>query len=82
MGSENSIVSEYEAELKFNNFMISIMSKRGKSNGSIVRYGHNMIDINHEASSGNYYNGVFPFYHTETEKTKQKQTMISHKFIL
>lgn len=74
MGGENSIVSEYDAELKFNNFIISIMPKRGKSSGAVIRYGHNMTDINHEVSTELLYNGVFPFYHTETEKNETSTT--------
>lgn len=70
MGGTKSIVSEYEAELKFNNFVIDVLEKRGSSNGAIVRYGHNMTDVNHEASTESLYNGVFPFYHTEKEKNE------------
>jgi hypothetical protein len=70
MGGDNSVVSEYDAELKFNNFLINIMHKRGKNRGAIVRYGHNMTDINHDISTELLYNGVFPFYHRETEKNE------------
>jgi hypothetical protein len=70
MGGDNSVVSEYDAELKFNNFLINIMPKRGKNRGAIVRYGHNMTDINHDISTELLYNGVFPFYHRETEKNE------------
>ena len=70
MGSEQSIVTEYNAELEFDNYVVKILSKRGKNRGAVVRYGHNMTDINHVLSTDLLYNGVFPYYHTEKTTTE------------
>lgn len=70
MSEEKSIVAEYNAELKFDNFRIYILEKRGKDRGAVVRYGKNMTDITHAQSNELLYNGVFPFYHTEQESTE------------
>ena len=70
MSDEESIVTEYDAELEFDNYVIKILAKRGKNRGAIVRYGHNMTDINHSLSTDLLYNGVFPYYHTEKTSTE------------
>lgn len=70
MGGDESILTKYDAEVKFNNYYVNIYSRRGKNRGAIVRYGHNMTDISHDVSNENLYNGVFPYYHTEKEVTE------------
>ena len=70
MGDDNSIVSEYNAELEFDNYLVKVLSKRGQNRGAMVKYGRNMVDINHSLSDELLYNGVFPYYHKETTKTE------------
>lgn len=72
MGSDQSVVTEYDAELEFDNYVVKILAKRGKNRGAVVRYGHNMTDINHVLSTDLLYNGVFPYYHTERTTTETK----------
>lgn len=67
---EESLVAKYKAELKFNNFSIEMLTVRGKNRGAVVRYGHNMTDLEHASSNDLLYNGVFPYYHTESESTE------------
>lgn len=70
MGGDDSLLNKYDAEVKFDNYYVSILQKRGKNRGAVVRYGHNMTDLTHEVSNDNLYNGVFPYYHTEKETTE------------
>lgn len=70
MGGDESIVSRYDAELKFDNFKVSLLQHRGYDRGAKVIYGHNMTDLNHKIMSDNLYNGVFPYYHTEKTSTE------------
>ena len=70
MGGDDSLLNKYDAEVKFDNYYVSILQRRGKNRGAVVRYGHNMTDLNHEVSNDNLYNGVFPYYHTEKEITE------------
>ncbi len=70
MGGDDSLLNKYDAEVKFDNYYVSILQRRGKNRGAVVRYGHNMTDLNHEVSNDNLYNGVFPYYHTEKETTE------------
>ena len=70
LGDEDSIATKYNAEFKFDNYHIYILAKRGTDRGAVVRYGHNMTDINHTQTTDLLYNGVYPYYHTETEKTE------------
>ena len=70
MGEDDSLLNKYDAEVKFNNYYVSILQRRGKNRGAVVRYGHNMTDLTHEVSNDNLYNGVFPYYHTEKETTE------------
>lgn len=70
MGEDDSLLNKYDAEVKFNNYYVSILQKRGKNRGAVVRYGHNITDLTHEVSNDNLYNGVFPYYHTEKETTE------------
>lgn len=70
MGGDDSLLNKYDAEVKFNNYYVSILQRRGKNRGAVVRYGRNMTDLTHEVSNNNLYNGVFPYYHTEKETTE------------
>lgn len=70
MGGDDSLLNKYDAEVKFDNYYVSILQRRGKNRGAVVRYGHNMTDLTHEVSNDNLYNGVFPYYHTEKETTE------------
>ncbi len=70
MGGDDSLLNKYDAEVKFDNYYVSILQRRGKNRGAVVRYGHNMTDLNHEVSNDNLYNGVFPYYHSEKETTE------------
>lgn len=70
MGGDESLTKEYDAELIFDNYVIKLQSKRGENRGGVVKYGHNMTDLNHVISNELCYNGIFPYYHTEKTTTE------------
>lgn len=67
---EESLLGVYNSEVKFDKYYVYLYSKRGKNRGARVCYGNNMVDLNHELTNDRLYNGVFPYYHTETESTE------------
>jgi hypothetical protein len=71
---EQSLIGVYNAEVKFDKYSVFLYSKRGKNRGARVCYGNNMIDLTHESTNERLYNGVFPYYHTETESTETTST--------
>ena len=70
MGGDESLLSVYELEAKFNKFNIYLTEKRGANRGATVAYAKNLKDITHEINYERLYNGVYPFYHQETTETK------------
>ena len=66
MGSDDSVLEKYEAEIRFDKWNAYITKQRGKNRGVQVRYAKNMTDLNHEINYDRLYNGVYPYYHKET----------------
>lgn len=70
MGGDQSIVEVYNAELEFDKFQINILSKRGRDRGARIIYGSNMTDINNVSDNTKLYNGVYPYYHSESTSSE------------
>ncbi len=71
MGDEKeSLIGVYDAELKFDKYMVNLLTKRGKNRGAQVCYGYNMTDLRHQVTTDLLFNGVFPYYHKEKTSTK------------
>jgi phage-related protein len=51
----------FNGEWLYDNFTISLLKKRGKSNAAKLRYGHDYKDLTIEYSSDNNYNVVVPY---------------------
>ena len=66
MGSDDSILEKYDAEIRFDKWNAYITKQRGKNRGVQVRYAKNMTDLSHELNYDRLYNGVYPYYHKET----------------
>lgn len=69
MGGDDSLLTKYEAEIKFDKYDVYILMRRGADRGAKVVYGHNMTDLNHKTNDETLYNGVFPYYHSEKTTT-------------
>ncbi len=74
MGSEDSILEKYDAEVRFDRWNAYITKQRGKNRGAQVRYAKNMTELSHELNYERLYNGVYPFYHKETTSTTSATT--------
>ncbi len=74
MGSEDSILEKYDAEVRFDRWNAYITKQRGKNRGVQVRYAKNMTELSHELNYERLYNGVYPFYHKETTSTTSATT--------
>ena len=71
MGDDDeSLLGVFDGEVKFDKFNAMIYSKRGKDRGAQVSYGYNMTDLTHETNTDLLYNGVFPYYHSETTSSE------------
>lgn len=66
MGSDDSILEKYDAEVRFDKWNAYITKQRGKNRGAKVRYAKNMTDLSHAINYDRLYNGVYPFYHKES----------------
>lgn len=74
MGSDDSILERYDAEIRFDKWNAYITKRRGKNRGAQVRYAKNMTDLSHEINYDRLYNGVYPFYHKETTSVTSTTT--------
>lgn len=74
MGSDDSILERYDAEVRFDKWNAYITKRRGKNRGAQVRYAKNMTDLSHEINYDRLYNGVYPFYHKETTSVTSTTT--------
>lgn len=74
MGSEESILEKYDAEIRFDKWNAYITKQRGRNRGAQVRYAKNMTELSHELNYERLYNGVYPFYHKETTSTTSTTT--------
>jgi hypothetical protein len=69
MGSDESLIGTYKCEVLFDKFDVHLLAQRGSDNGVEIRYGKNMTDLSHVSNYDTLYNGVYPYYHTESTTT-------------
>lgn len=62
LGSDNSIVSIFGGEFKFDRFTVVHAARRGSNRGFAIRYGVNMTALNQDESVEPYYTGIYPYY--------------------
>ena len=77
-GSEESILESYKLEIKFDNFNVYLLERRGSDRNAEIRYGKNMTELEHEFTHDLLYNYVYPYYHKET--SSQGTTTTSGQF--
>ena len=68
MGSEDSVLEKYDGDIYFDKFNVYLLKTRGSNKGASIRYAKNLKDITHDISYDRLYNGVYPFYHQETQE--------------
>ena len=57
------IIPTYKLEMEYDHNEVYFKQRRGFNNGVTIKYGKNLLDINHEEDSVNVYTDVYPFWH-------------------
>lgn len=68
MGTDdNSLLSWYGGEWKYDKFKMELLKQRGSDKGIYIRYGKNLLDLNQERNIQSTYSGVLPYYYNEED---------------
>ena len=68
MGTDdNSLLSWYGGEWKYDKFKMELLQQRGSDKGIYIRYGKNLLDLNQERNIQSTYSGVLPYYYNEED---------------
>ena len=68
MGTDdNSLLSWYGGEWKYDKFKMELLQQRGSDKGIYIRYGKNLLDLNQERNIQSTYSGVLPYYYNEDD---------------
>lgn len=68
MGTDdNSLLSWYGGEWKYDKFKMKLLRQRGSDKGIYIRYGKNLLDLNQERNIQSTYSGVLPYYYNEDD---------------
>lgn len=67
-GSENSILDVYgTGEYEFDKFAVKLHKKRGRDTDVEIRYGKNLVDLEHKLDIDSTYNCVVPYWYKEED---------------
>lgn len=62
-GQEGSILDVYgKGDYQFNKFEVRLYTNRGNNTGVTIRYGKNMVDINHTVDRSGTFSAIAPFW--------------------
>lgn len=61
-GEEGSLLDVYGGELQYDNFTINLLQRRGEDTDVTIRYGKNLIDLEHELDYNDRYNAILPYW--------------------
>lgn len=62
-GQEGSILDVYgKGDYQFNKFEVRLYTNRGNNSGVTIRYGKNMVDINHTVDRSGTFSAIAPFW--------------------
>ena len=85
-GTRGSILDVYGGEWEWNNYNCILHASRGQSNGYVIQYGKNLIDLKQEESIADTYTGLYPYWESEetmvtlTEKVVHASTAANFPF--
>lgn len=68
VGTKGSMVDVFGGHLKYNNFGMSLLSRRGKRTGIAVRYGGNVSSHTQEIDGTTVYTHLYPFAYVRAEE--------------
>ena len=60
-GSDGSVLSIWNGEFTFDNFLVSFRSARGADRGVCIEYGKNMTDLEYDSDNSTVYTDVLPY---------------------
>ena len=60
-GSDGSVLSVWNGEFTFDNFLVSFRSERGADRGVCIEYGKNMTDLEYDSDNSTVYTDVLPY---------------------
>ena len=78
----NHILQVHKPEIEYNQNEVYFRQRRGSDNGVAIRYGKNLLDINHDEDCINVYTDVYPFWHgreydVESEDSSEKEILVT-----
>lgn len=62
LGEQGSILQRYKGEYEWDKWTVKLWTNRGHNNGVTIRYGKNLIDLQHEESVATAYTGICPYW--------------------
>lgn len=68
-GTEKSVLDIFGGEFEWNDWTVNLWKSRGSDNGVRIEYAKNLINLDYEESSEDYYVGCFAYWNA-TETTK------------
>lgn len=66
-GTSGSLLDTYGGEWSYDNYVLTLNSRRGADNGVAIRYGKNLTDLEQDSNCANCYTGVYPYWQLEDE---------------
>jgi len=81
-----NILTAYQGEFEYDEFMVYHRQNRGSNRGVSVRYGKNLMTLEQEENISNVYTGVYPYwagveYNTETQEQKAIMVKLPEKVV-
>lgn len=80
-GVEGSILEKWGGEYRFDNYHISLLSKRGTTADVLLAYGRNITDFEQERNIANTFNSVYPFAIYTDDKQQERLITLSDYFV-
>lgn len=62
LDKNESIISTYGGELRFDHFTVEYLDRLGSDKNYRIRYGVNLVDITQEKNFDSLYTGIYPYY--------------------
>ena len=80
-GVEGSVLEKWGGEYRFDNYHISLLSKRGTTADVLLAYGRNITDFEQERNISNTFNSVYPFAIYTDDKQQERLITLSGYFV-
>lgn len=80
-GVEGSILEKWGGEYRFDNYHISLLSKRGTTADVLLAYGRNITDFEQERNIANTFNSVYPYAIYTDDKQQERLITLSDYFV-